>query len=380
MSAISFEAHGQRPHPHSAWCLELEGGDVIYGNLVGLSKELVQFDSPGLGLLHIKRSAIQRLMHSRDNSDLVYSGPNGLLEWSPSPAGAWEQDGGQLFTARDEATIEGEFSLPKRACIDFELSWTSEPDFTLAFGATPEVPKKDPVFRINVWDSQLILLGEVAKKADFVTLQKLAHGPGRCHFQVYLDQEHPRAIVIGADGNQVADLNIADTSVKPGGNVRLVNHHGNVRLEMLSISRWNGQPPHVSQGGKSRVDRSDGVAVNSEVEAFDAQTQEFVVAEGDRKSRIKADTVESIVLPSSAKLSVAGSPPARGLRVLCDNGVRLSGNLRKVENARMWLKHPGIVEPIGIDLFGAAQHCRAARSQAAFRAQGTARAIAERRR
>ncbi|MGO9112895.1 MAG: TlpA family protein disulfide reductase [Thermoguttaceae bacterium] len=366
VSAVSFPERGPRPRPDGPYCLELEGGDVLFGTLVGLSSQETQFDVPGLGLLHVERSAVQRIVRCRGGADLVYLGPNGLLEWDESPRGAWEQDAGHLFTARIGASLASEFVIPAQACLDFEISWTSEPDFTFALGAgarspqgtlnllqlrlIPNVrtradsPQQAPAFRLEVWDRRLVLLGETAQKADLVVLQEITPGAGRCHFRIYLDQERNRAIVFGADGRLLADLAIADAPPHLGGGLRLINHHGSVRLEQLSITRWDGQPPRAVQGGKSRLHRSDGSVVNGEIAAFDASTKEFLIAEGDRKSRVPADAIESIVLASS------GSPSACGLRAICENGLRLSGNLRKVEKGRLWLSCPGISEPLGIDL------------------------------
>jgi len=349
VSAVSFPARGPRPHPDGPYCLELDGGDVLFGNLVGLTSQQVQLDAPGLGLLHVERSAVQRILHYRGGADLIYLGPNGLLEWKEFPAGAWQQDSGRLFTGRDVASLVGDFGIPARACLDFELSWKWEPDFTWALGASAGSPGDDPVFRLEVWDHQLVLLGETAQKADLVPLQKITPGDGRCHFRIYLDQERNRAIVFGADGGLLADLAIADDPSHSGACLRLVNHHGNVRLEQLSISRWNGQPPHAVEGGESRLHRFDGSIVNGEIAGFDASTKEFLIAEGDRKSRVSADAVESIVLPSSGsrgtRLRVACS-----LRAICASGIRMSGNPGKVERDRLWLSRPGIIEPLGIDL------------------------------
>src|SRR5271166_4926587 len=36
---VSFPARGPRPHPDGPYCLELEGGDALFGTLVGLSSE-----------------------------------------------------------------------------------------------------------------------------------------------------------------------------------------------------------------------------------------------------------------------------------------------------------------------------------------------------
>jgi len=322
VSGVSFPA-GQHapaagPQADGPYCLELEGGDTLFGTLVGLSGQEAQFDAPGLGLLHVQRSSVQRIWHFRGEADPIYLGPNGLLEWKGTASRGWEQDAGRLFTTQNGASLVGELGIPARACVDFELSWTSDPDFTWSLGTGAGPPQQDPaggvqpaagpgttqpdaVFRLEVWDRQLVLLGETAQKADLLPLQKIAPGAGRCHFRIYLDQEHNRAIVFGEDGGLLADLAIADAPAHSGACLRLVNHRGNVRLEQLCILRWNGQPPRELQGGKSRIQRSDGSVVQGEIEKFDAATKEFLIAASDRKSRVPADAVGSIVLSSTGK-------------------------------------------------------------------------------
>src|SRR5208337_194254 len=93
------------PHTDGPYCLELEGGDALFGTLVGLSSQEAQFDAPGLGLLHVQRSAVQCIWHCRGGADQIYLGPNGLLEWKGAPIGAWEEDAGRLFTTRNEASL-----------------------------------------------------------------------------------------------------------------------------------------------------------------------------------------------------------------------------------------------------------------------------------
>ncbi len=159
VSTVCFPTLAQRPRPNGQYCFELVGGDVLFGTLVGLSTEEAELDVPDLGLVHIQRSAVQRILHWRGKADLVYVGPNGLSEWKePSPGGAWGQEAGYLFTVRDGASLVGEFGIPVQACIEFELSWTSEPDFVLAIGASPE--QDEQAFRLEVWDRQLVLLRE----------------------------------------------------------------------------------------------------------------------------------------------------------------------------------------------------------------------------
>ncbi len=341
VSAVRFPALAGRPRPDGPYCFEIEGGDMLFGALVGLSAQKVELDVPGLGLLHVQPSALQRIVRWRGGADLVYVGPNGLSEWKEvSPGGAWSEEAGQLFTTRDGATLVSGFDIPARACIEFELSWTSVPDFVLAMGNVDK--QGEEAFRLEVWDRQLVLVRETQGKADLASLQEITSGAGRCHFRVYLDQERGRATVLGADGRLLADLTVSDPDSRPAPGLRLVNHHGSVRLEQLRITRWNGQPPSEVQADKPRLHRSDGSTEYGEIRGFDASAKEFLIAQDGRLTRIRADAVETVVL------SPSGGPPSCDVRAVFRDGSRLSGNLRKVEKGRLWLGRPGIAEPLGV--------------------------------
>ena len=244
---------------------------------------------------------------------------------------------------------------------------TSDPDFTWTLGTSANPAQDDPAYGVEVFAGHLVLVCETAQNAELVSLQRIASGAGRCHFQVYLDQERHRAIAFSADGKLLADLSVANAPARgdkrstaekllaafsvaasgssPGTSVRLANHHGNVRLEQLSIRRWDGRPPTTVQGNASRLLRSDGQVLNGHIEGFDASTKEFLIsAENGLTSRVPADAVDSIVMPSSVHLT------AYEVRAICASGVRISGKLRKVEAGRLWLSRPGIAEPIAMEL------------------------------
>lgn len=341
VGAVHFAAPAQRPRANGRYCFEFEGGDMLFGTLVELSAQDAELDVPGLGLLRVQRSALHRIVHWREGADLVYVGPNGLSEWKEvTPGGAWTQEAGQLVTARDGAKLLGEFGIPAQACIEFELSWTSTPDFVLAMGSGGE--KDDQAFRLEVWDRQLVLLRETEDKADLVPLQDVTIGAGRCHFRVYLDQQHNRATVLGADGGLLGELTIPDARSRPASGLRLTNNHGPLRLEQLRITRWNGEPPREVQAGKSRLHRSDGSTVYGEIRVFDAAAKEFLIVQDGQETRIPADAVESVVLGPS------GERPSSEIRVVFQDGSRLSGNLRKVQDGRLWLSRSGIAEPLGV--------------------------------
>jgi thiol-disulfide isomerase/thioredoxin len=339
VSVVHFPTPAERPKPTGEYCFELLGGDLVFGSLVGLSSEEAELDVSPFGLVHIQRARIRRILRWRDGADLVYLGPNGLSEWDESsPDGAWRQDGGHLVTDQEGASIVGNFLTAPQTSIEFEVSWTTKPDFVLALGAGTK--EHEQAFRFEVWDSDLLMLRETKEEADLASLQEIKIGSGRGRFQVYLDQQRNRALVFSADGEQLVDLAITadESAAQPG--IRLVNNRGTVRLERLRISRWDGEPPREVQANKSRIHRSDGSIVYGEILGYDAATKQFLVSEDGEQTRIHADQAGSVVLSSLHELQ------SRSVRAVFQDGVRLSGEATKIEGGRLYLTCPGVRETL----------------------------------
>ncbi len=359
IDAIRWPAPAKPPEPSGEYRFELAGGDVATGSLVALDATAAELDVPGLGRLHVDRSALHRLHRRRDGGGLVYAGPNGLAGWTPTgPKDAWREESGQPTTDREGATLRADLGLPARAVVEFEVSWKSKPDFILALGCGPGDAGPKQAFRFEVWDGTLVVGREVDAAADLAALGPVADGPGRAHLIAYLDQPSGRILVAAPDGRPLADLTIPDPPAAnlaipamagaiasalvakapaPGG-VALVNVKGNVRLEMLRIGRWDGLPPLVVEAGRSRVHRVDGPIAYGEVTGYDAKAREFLLEdeEGD-ESRITADAVADVFLTAAA----AGGP-ARPLRALYFDGTRLGGAPRRVEAGAVELAVPGV--------------------------------------
>ena len=50
----------------------------------------------------------------------------------------WRDEAGQLLTEREGASIHGDFGIPARANIEFEVSWKKKPDFVFALGTSDQ--------------------------------------------------------------------------------------------------------------------------------------------------------------------------------------------------------------------------------------------------
>ena len=351
---VHFPLHAERMKAEGDYSIELQGGDVLFGSLLGLTAQEVRLEVAPFGTLHVQRKHVRSILRWRDGADLVYAGPNGLSEVEPvysgpngltewereHPHGAWLQEAEFLTTDRAGALLARNFDLPAQATVEFELSWTAKPDFVLALGAGRH--GYEQAFRLEVWDDELVLLRETETEADLVSLGKITTGEGRCHLTVYLDQQRNRATVFSPEGRLLGELAVSETTSQPQSCIRLVNHRGKLRLELLRVMRWDGTLPHEVLADKSRVHRTDGSVVYGDVRELDAATGEFLVGEGDQLERIRADALARIVMARS------DAQPPSGVRAILQDGTRVSGEFRKLVNGRLWLSRPGLTESLGI--------------------------------
>ena len=126
---------------------------------------------------------------------------------------SWRDEAGQLMTDQEGASIHGEFGIPARATIEFEISWKKKPDFVFALGTSDQPESVKRAFRFEAWGGDLIVQRELEKEADLAVVQEIGTGPGRAHFQVYLDQEENKITIFSALGKQLASLKVGELEV-----------------------------------------------------------------------------------------------------------------------------------------------------------------------
>ncbi|MCA1685847.1 MAG: TlpA family protein disulfide reductase, partial [Planctomycetia bacterium] len=341
VSSVSSPARSDLPRPSGDYRVQLAAGDIVFGSLVGLDGTGAVLDVPTLGRLNVPRDGLRRIDRWRAGADSIYLGPGGLSGWHEPPGGApggWQEEAGALFTAEYGAAIWSDLGIPGRAAIEFELSWKSRPAFVLALGVNADKATALRAFRFEVWDGELVVSREADREADVASLGKVTSdvntGAGRVHFRAYLDQERGRLSVVSAKGERLADLKVGGPAngVFPG--VRLENQRGDVRLDRIRVTRWAGEVPTAPEGGGD-VQLSDGTTVPGRLARYDPASREFVVAEGV-ETRIPEDRVSRVTL------STRDDEPRGAVRVVLRGGARLSGDLVKVDEGRLWLNVPGV--------------------------------------
>jgi peroxiredoxin len=347
VDAVTFPAPEKLPRSTGEYCFELSGGDVLFGTLVSLDAAEAVIDVPLSGRLHVRRDAIREFFRWKDGAGLVYQGPNGLEDWTVSPArDAWKHERGQLSTDTPRSFIQSNFALPPRAVVEFEISWTDKPDFILALGMGRDESTLPQAFHVESWLTDLVVLRETAREAEIASLQKLTSDVHRAHFVIYLDQEKGRCLACSTNGKVLADFHVIEKNQTPLSGLRLINRKGDLRLERLRVSHWSGAPPRADVArDKPRIHFSDGTIQYGELASYDAAARSFAVR-GSQAAGRPADQIESVFLGKSFD---PGSPP---LAVAYHDSTRMSGRLLKIENKRIWLACPAVREPLQLPLEG----------------------------
>ncbi len=333
--------------PAGDFCFELAAGDVLFGSLIGLDEQKAELNIPRLGRIHVDRTHLHRIYRWRDGADLIYLGPNGLVGWrEPANQSNWREESGQPTTDREGASIRGDFGLPARAIIEFEISWKSKPDFVFALGVDDKDATVKRAFRFEAWGGDLVVQRELEQEADLAVVQEVKTGPGRTHLQAYLDQQEGRILVFSPSGAQLADLKVVGNKPAAQPGLYLANIRGDVRLEWLRIGRWNGEIPREARNDVARIHRADGSISYGSLTGYRPESKEFLLKTDKGESKIKEGEVSSVFL------SLTRDQPPRMIRVVYQDGSRLSGDLVKVEGDALMIKVPGIEESPKLPIAG----------------------------
>ncbi|QDU41682.1 Thiol-disulfide oxidoreductase ResA [Symmachiella dynata] len=338
--SVHFPVGLDRPAPTGAYCVELAGGDQLFGELVSLSPTEMVLDSTRFGKLKIARSHIRRILSWGEGAKVIWQGPNGLGGWDHSGETAtWTEEGGQLVTNNQDAFLQRDLDLPSRAGIELEISWKKKADFVIALGVDDNPKNIQQAFRLEVWEQDLVLMRETDDEVDVTSLLKLKAGDGQLHLQIYLDQEKNRIFAYTADGRRLGDLEVAKSNSPAAftlAGLRVMNKRGDLRLDRLRITEWNGEAPHDVQGNASRAHLADGTIINGNVQSYDAETKEFIILSDDKPVRIKEGQAVSFSMPAETP------EEPRVISAIFPDNNRISGSIVKIEKGKMFFKCPGI--------------------------------------
>ncbi len=401
VGAAYFSSPPTATSSSAPFCVELAGGDMLFGSLEALSDQELVIANPHFGKLTISTASVARVLPWGDSSSIRYLGPNGLHDWKteatnvvpisrrnavgqmrpveePTPVElGWREAAGQLIIDKPSQAIASECPIPATCSIELSLGWQRNPDFGVTLFVEEQegegvFPIRLQVVKLESKVHQLIAIVEGEKSADLVPLVELNPEGGHFHAIIYVDAEARSAEIRSIDGKPIGRLELPPKEVKveeeegepdpaqqarqrrirparvapsptppkrtkPG--IVVVNRGASLRFERLLVRGWNGQLPLASEANEGVVVTGKNHVSWKRV-VFDPATNELVSSNGEQETRTPLADVASLTFPPS---TVENTP---AYRMMLHDGTRVSGTLQTCRDGNLEVQSAAIREPL----------------------------------
>jgi|GEM_PF-720920 len=358
---------GRQPAAAGEWRIELADGSQLVGKIEAVDERHVvvtigSADSPVR--LRVRRDAVRSLF--RGEAGATYSGSGGLAGWQQSPSGSWRDEAGRLASIAPGATLFRDLQAGPRTRYDITLSWLERPTLRIAVGVS-EAKDSSSGYRLELRPDGVVAVreengtkGSGDSRAD---LERCGDLPERgLMVTVFVDQEAGRlAVMLPGAHEPVADLTIPPAGGEHEGGFSLSVVAGAAALESLRVSPWMGGALGLNASRAGSIRLRDGGPLTAVVEGMEPGSGTVAVrsaadAVAAEPRKISIDTIDEIVFPSAPATTQEGSAdepptaPQPGLQATDLCGSRLTGDLLRVEQGVVWLRHPAIDEPVPLPI------------------------------
>ncbi|PQO29067.1 TlpA family protein disulfide reductase [Blastopirellula marina] len=305
------------------YCLELLGGDILYGDLVALTPEKITLKTEMFGEVAAPIQRVARLIRCQEGRDLIYSGPTGMEDWELTESSSpWKDDGGEL-RVEEVGGISRKFKLPQQFCLELSLVVQDGACFYLELG---------DLFTLETFGDKLALVRETSKAADVVKLQSIPAGESRLQLLAFVDSAEGTVTISTLIGKVLGTVRLAADSPVEESTLTLKNYNKPLCLEQLRLRVWNGVLSSELAGDGAVVHSSSGESRAAKTVRLDSEAGQLVITNGqDATESLPWDGIAAITFPTAAKKSEATS------RLNLRNGVRVSGDLRAVKEGALQL-------------------------------------------
>ncbi len=360
------------------WKVELSDGDLVVGRLDSIDASTVVMSiGPAEAPVRIglERESVRRISTGVAQSTYVWNGDPDQCE--TSAASHWRRRAGGLASTTSGARLRVDCGEGERMRYDFALAWDEAPRVRLGFGefrvksnlASDVGGAVDAAYRVELTAEGLIVIRDEVRPDGTGTADLEACGalPEKgLTLSVFVDRQAGRIVVVRpGEIAALADLAIEPFAVDPargpsdfttvGEGVQIDVQSGEVVLERLRISPWNGAETVAAEDQPAAVELHDGRVIAGIVTGLSDDGRSLVVvSEGAAGSSPQTVILETV---AAIRFAAAAAPPAgaegastRRVRVTDRHGSSLTGDLVGVANGNVTIKHSAIDEPVSLPI------------------------------
>ncbi|MFN7138179.1 MAG: hypothetical protein ACK4UN_02450 [Limisphaerales bacterium] len=288
-------------------------GNQLDGKLVEIGKDKILLDTWFAGQLSIPRSSVQMLVPLQEHRTPIFSGPNGLENWSMgnvtavNDAGDWSYANG-AFYATKAASVARDVKLPDVASIKFDIAWKGTLQMAIALytsrlqpinlAAKDAEPDFGGFYSLQLGSHSAGLL-TVKKDAPINYLWQMSSPllsqKNQAHVEIRADKTK-NTIILMIDGVVVKQVTDNDGFAGSGTALRFVHQGlGTLRLSNLRVTEWDGlfEEPYSNKGGAEELIRlRNGDRVHGKIEKL--ENEKLVITTDGSKLEIPWHRIKQV--------------------------------------------------------------------------------------
>lgn len=354
---IGIRSLGNEPEaaPDAAFRCRLHGGDTLDGDLVAIDAEQVVFAAVGSEKpVRIARSLVSSLARRAVGDATGYVGPAGLAGWEQQPASSWRDEVGRIATDQPGSVLSRDVGGAQRARYDVAISWRKRPEFVLAVAAGVDATAPDAYrFEFLALDGDLpvgMIVRQEQGRGDIAEVPLADMPQGQIRLSLFVDQGAGRLVAWVADARQVVELALPPApGGQPSPRFRLTVRSGDISLDSLRVTEWQGGDPIAANPAETEVVGKDGMVTSGGVDSLDAETGRLGIRTAAGGETISLADVQELRFPSADGAAAEGEWRPRMRAVRWSGGV-ISGDLAAVTDTAVAMSREGIEGTITIPL------------------------------
>lgn len=329
IDAIESVRFPDRPkyRPDETFVVECVDGDVLTGDIVDWNADHVELQSKTLGTLSIHANAIRHIHRAKSGTDTSVNFSTGLSDWNAPgwTTEQWIDQGEHLASSQAGATLNGEFQIPERAVVDFELAWEGRPDFVFSIAVDPAAQSDSDTdgWRLETVGDQLTVIREEALSADVDVVRDLSKRT-KIRLLAFLDQNEGEMRLFLPSGEEIAKITGRAKKTIRGG-IRLINRTGTVKLNRLRITKWTGQPPWIERTDPIQINFVNNRSVSGSFQSFDADSRTLTIVKDKNTFTAKLQDLSAVHFRGDQRLANQSGSVFR-----LSGGSQLSGKITGV--------------------------------------------------
>ncbi len=337
VGAVHFPQTNQYDQAASDICVELLGGDVLFGSLMSLDENQLELATSQFGVVSIATDVIARITSRNQLTGIEYAGPNGLDGWEEistkavtadrarpglradfvvpvaaareqrvepaekdSSTPAWREEAGQLVADRPSEPLSRDCSVPEKCEIEFSVSWQGTGNFRITFyvDGSDDKGNEGPALPIHfqVWNRDLVMVAEGFDRADLALIKNLGVTGGRLHAVLFIDRPAGHAELYSIDGQSLGRVALPSTQASDA---------EKAERERLALASRRGRPATRS-GEQMRILRErQGITIQNAGGEF--RFERLVVRRWDGRLPSQGDSLQVRVVTAAGDRLEASS-------------------------------------------------------------------------